>query len=32
VTVSDFRLVLGEDFEAVERKFWEEARKLAGGR
>jgi hypothetical protein len=29
---ADFRLVLGEDFEAVERKFWEEARKRAGER
>jgi hypothetical protein len=29
---ADFRLVLGEDFEAVETKFWEGARELAGGR
>jgi hypothetical protein len=28
----DFHLVLGEDFEAVETKFWEGARELAGGR
>src|SRR5262249_33758905 len=29
---ADFRAVLGENFAAVETTFWEEARKLAGGR
>jgi hypothetical protein len=29
---ADLRVVLGEDLEVVETKFWEEARKLAGGR
>jgi hypothetical protein len=29
---ADLRVVLDEDLEVVETKFWEEARKLAGGR
>jgi hypothetical protein len=29
---ADFQLALGEDFQAVETKFWEEARELAKGR
>jgi hypothetical protein len=29
---ADFHVVLEENFEAVETKFWEEARELAGGR
>jgi hypothetical protein len=29
---ANFSLVLGEDFERVETKFWEETRKLAGER
>jgi hypothetical protein len=29
---ADFRSALSEDFDAVERKFWDEARKLAGRR
>jgi hypothetical protein len=29
---ADFQLVLGEDFQAMETKFWEEARELAAGK